>query len=329
MGKESFYKKGYEVSVDNFPAEVSNLANLDVALSTLQRVRVYEQTFEDGTSDLTAYNCTQTVQSDEVYGGSYALKVTLAAGQTGHVTTPTRPVSAGQNVTFSFAHKEDANISDVKLIVIWRRSAGGIIDTEEYTLTPSDTWTVEHRTVTAPNKASTMELRMQATAGATEGNVYLDELTIDIVGQILRVDGNGRIVINLDEDSVGLAKEDKQILVDAERHGQIDVLTMPDVGIQPQGDIQPFSVSTTSNVKTPSSGKALQILAFFYYCDTDITTELRFKNSGNIIAGLPFKGAVAMNLVGVKPPQGSVDEPVEIYLSGTGNVKGWVCYKEV
>ena len=107
------------------------------------------------------------------------------------------------------------------------------------------------------------------------------------------------------------------------------VSSLQNVNVQPQGSIQPFSASSTSDVKTPSSGKALQILAFFYYCDADITTELRFKNSGNVIAGLPFKGAVGMNLVGVKPPQGATDEAVEIYLSGSGNVKGWICYKEV
>jgi len=107
------------------------------------------------------------------------------------------------------------------------------------------------------------------------------------------------------------------------------VSSLQNVNVQPQGSIQPFSASSTSDVKTPSSGKALQILGFFYYCDADITTELRFKNSGNVIAGLPFKGAVAMNLVGVKPLQGAADEAVEIYLSGSGNVKGWICYKEV
>jgi len=101
------------------------------------------------------------------------------------------------------------------------------------------------------------------------------------------------------------------------------------VPVEPLGSIQHFSVSATSDVKAPSSGKSLQILAFFYYCDADITTELRFKNSGNVIGGLPFKGAVAMNLVGVEPPQGNVNEAVEIYLSGSANVKGWICYQEV
>jgi len=140
----------------------SYLPNIDVPVSTLLRIRAYEQGFEDGTTDLTAENCTQTVQSTEVYGGDYALDVAIADGVTGSVTTPTRTVSADQRVTFSYAHKENAYISEIKLIVIWRRSAGGIIDTEEYTLTPTTSWQVDSRTLTAPKNATSMELKMQA-----------------------------------------------------------------------------------------------------------------------------------------------------------------------
>lgn len=101
------------------------------------------------------------------------------------------------------------------------------------------------------------------------------------------------------------------------------------VTVYGSGYIQHFSTTATADVKTPSSGKALRILAFFYYCTADITTELRFKTSGNVIGGLPAKGACGMNLVGRKGPQGSADEVVEIYLSGAGTVKGWICYEEV
>jgi hypothetical protein len=73
----------------------------------------------------------------------------------------------------------------------------------------------------------------------------------------------------------------------------------------------------------------LAILGFFYYSNADITTELRFKTSGKLIAGLSVEGAVGMNLVGMKPPTGEVDEVVEIYLSGSGTVKGWICFEEV
>jgi len=99
--------------------------------------------------------------------------------------------------------------------------------------------------------------------------------------------------------------------------------------LEDRGTIQHFSATATADVKTPSSGKALRILAFFYYCTADITTELRFKTSGNVIGGLSAKGAAGMNLVGRKPPQGSADEVVEIYLSGTGTAKGWICYEEI
>jgi len=99
--------------------------------------------------------------------------------------------------------------------------------------------------------------------------------------------------------------------------------------LEDRGTIQHFSATATADVKIPTTGKALRILAFFYYCTADITTELRFKTSTKVIGGLPAKGAVGMNLVGRKPPQGSGDERVEIYLSAAGTVKGWICYEEV
>ncbi|MBW2673176.1 MAG: hypothetical protein JRD89_07140 [Deltaproteobacteria bacterium] len=183
----------------------SHLPNMDVPVSSLLRIRVYDQTFEEGTSDLTAENCTQTVQTTEVYGGSYALDVSIADGVTGSVTTPARPVSANQRVTFSLAHKENAYISDIKLAVIWRRSSGGTIDAEEYALTPSTSWQVDSRTLTAPQNATTMELQVKATASGGEGHAYLDELTIDLVGQILRTDAAGNVKVTDDMLDVGLS----------------------------------------------------------------------------------------------------------------------------
>jgi len=159
------------------------------------RLRVYEQGFEDGTSDLTATNCTQTVQDTEVFAGTYSLEVTVSAGQTGYVETPMRPVSANQKVTFSYAHKEDANITSLKLIVVWYRENLHEIDTEEYSLTPSTEWTLDARTVAAPKRAAYMALRIEATAGSSDGHVYLDSITIDLAGQIFRVDGAGNLKI--------------------------------------------------------------------------------------------------------------------------------------
>jgi len=186
---------------------IEDIKNLDVKLSTVAITRIYSQGFEKGETDLTANNCTQTVQSTEVFGGSYALKVTVPAGQTGYVETPKRPVSPNQLLTFSFTHKEDANITELKLIVVWYRANGGIITTDEFTLTPSTSWSIESRTVSAPQNATAVSLRIQATAGGENGTIYIDEITIDIVGQILSVDHAGRVKINIDEDSVGLAKD--------------------------------------------------------------------------------------------------------------------------
>jgi len=97
---------------------------------------------------------------------------------------------------------------------------------------------------------------------------------------------------------------------------QIRALTGNDVvTIASLGTILHFSVTATNDIRSPASGKAQRVLAFFYYSSADITTELRFKTSGNVIAGLPAKGAV--------------DEIVEIYLSAAGTVKGWICYEDV
>ncbi|MHC1599230.1 MAG: RHS repeat domain-containing protein [Candidatus Methanospirareceae archaeon] len=178
--------------------DFEKLQNIDVPTSSLVRLRVYEQTFEDGGTDTTADNCTQEIQSSVVYGGSYALKVTIPAGVTGTVTTPSRPVSPNQRVTFAFAHKEEGDITSVKLDVIWLRKTGGVISIEEFELTPSTSWQVDSRTVTAPNQAASMQLRMQATAGSSGGIVYLDEMTIDLAGQILRVDGAGNVMVSVE-----------------------------------------------------------------------------------------------------------------------------------
>jgi len=134
---------------------------LDIPISTLMRVRVYDQDFESGTTDTTATNCTQAVQGTEVYAGSYALKVDITATQTGEIETPSRPVSPNQRVIMAFAHKEDANVSSMKIIMVWRRAAGGVISTDEHDITPSTSWVVDEITVSAPSKAATMTLKME------------------------------------------------------------------------------------------------------------------------------------------------------------------------
>ena len=198
---------GTQLTGRDWSLDFEKLQNIDIPISSLARTRVYEQTFEGGTTDTTANNATQTVQSTEVYAGDYALEVTIASGNTGYIETPKRPVSPHQEVTFAYAHKEDTNIEDIKLEVVWYRASGGIISTDEFTLTPSTSWQVDSRTVTAPSKASTMSMRMKGTAGTSDGTYYLDEITIDLVGQIYRVDGQGNIMVAIETEDVDMAKE--------------------------------------------------------------------------------------------------------------------------
>jgi len=182
----------------------------DIPLSTLIRTRIYEQNFEDGTTDTTAYGgATQEVQSDEVYSGSYALKVTIPAGTTAGIETPKVAVSPQQLITFSFVHKEDSNIDSVKLIISWYRSGGGLIYTEEKGLTLTTDWDIVELTAIAPSRSAYMTIKMEATAGSSDGVVYIDDITMDIKGQILRVDKGGWLkVATKDEgDTIIICKD--------------------------------------------------------------------------------------------------------------------------
>ena len=106
--------------------------------------------------------------------------------------------------------------------------------------------------------------------------------------------------------------------------GDVDVASMPE-----DGTVVHINKTATGDLITPTSGKAIKILGFFFYSTADITVELRFKTSGSVIGGLTTKGVCGMNLIGMKKPQGSTNEIVEVYLSNTGTVKGWVSYSEV
>lgn len=91
-----------------------------------------------------------------------------------------------------------------------------------------------------------------------------------------------------------------------------------------------FNGSSTADVIAPTNPlKALKVTGFFMYGSADATYELRFKTSTNVIAGLNQKGAVGMNLVGAKKPTGKVNETIELYISGSVTVKGWINTKEV
>jgi hypothetical protein len=56
---------------------------------------------------------------------------------------------------------------------------------------------------------------------------------------------------------------------------------------------------------------------------------VRFKSSLNIICGLPFKGAVLLNGIGLVSPIGGVSEDIEVYANGATTIKGWLIIKEV
>jgi len=109
--------------------------------------------------------------------------------------------------------------------------------------------------------------------------------------------------------------------------------TIGKVNIEREGSVTHFSVAATAagstTIYTPATGKAAKVLGWSFYSDADVVVELRFATSGNVIAGLPFKGAHAMNCLGLTAPQGSADEVIEIYVSGAVNVKGWICVEEV
>jgi hypothetical protein len=100
-----------------------------------------------------------------------------------------------------------------------------------------------------------------------------------------------------------------------------------------EGSYVPFSVTLAAagsqTIHTPSSGKKAKVLGFYVKCTADVDWEVRFKTSGQIICGLPFKGAVLLNGIGLETPLGGTDEQIEVYASGAATVKGWLIIKEV
>ena len=158
---------------------------------------------------------------------------------------------------------------------------------------------------------------------ATSGGTWYDAVVEPTTNKPIR----GIAIYNMTSGSklrvTGIEMLKKPIIYQAEKDRQISR----------EGTVvhfaKSFSAAGSSNIVVPASGKALRILAWNFYCDADVTCELRFANSGNVIAGLPAKGATAMNLVGCTAPAGSPDEPIEIYVSDAANVKGWICVEEV
>ena len=219
----------------------------DIPISTLIRTRIYEQDFEDGTTDTTTYGgATQEVQSEEVYSGSHALKVTIPAGTTAGIETPKVAVSPQQLITFSFVHKEDSNINSVKLIITWYRSGGGVIHTEEKELTLTTEWDIVELTAVAPSRSAYMTIKMEATAGSNDGVVYIDDITMDIKGQILRVDRTGKLRV-IDTDLIDEIQSKLDISLSALRDALKPTRSTPEQVLSGQsiaaGDKAEFVVS--------------------------------------------------------------------------------------
>ena len=194
-------------------AELANLSNLDIPLSSLMNVRIYEQSFEDGTSDLNTNNCTQEIETTEVFAGAYSLKVTVLAGETGYVETPTRDISPYQLVRFSFAHKENEYVDTLKLIVIWRRLAGTEIRRYELPVTPSTEWRIDDITLIAPKNSATMAIRIEITA-KTNGDavVYIDDIFMERIGITLRQDAKGNVMVSVQDVAVTVPVRIEDIL---------------------------------------------------------------------------------------------------------------------
>lgn len=100
------------------------------------------------------------------------------------------------------------------------------------------------------------------------------------------------------------------------------ITSLPETGM-----VTHFSKAVTGDIVTTTN--TLKVLGWYFYTDADIKAEINWKTSGNIIAAINGQGISAMNLVGLKKPQGASGEDIEITITGTGNAKGWICTEEI
>lgn len=105
--------------------------------------------------------------------------------------------------------------------------------------------------------------------------------------------------------------------------GKVDVTDVTKTVVQKKIDL-----TATGAIHTPASGKKIRIKAFQWSCDADVITALRFGAGGDLLFPIQAKGVIAMNLVGCNI-EGAVDEILNGYLSGSGNMKGTVLIEEV
>ena len=183
----------YRVFLD-YEKFASFVRTLIESVTSLARVRIYSEDFMRGSTNLTVSNCSYSISTD---GETAFLDVLIPAGNTGYVETPLLPVSPGQTMMFSFSHKEDDNVSSLKLIVVWYKKNGRENSREELGLPVSSTWSDASMTLVVPDNSAYVGLRMEATAGGSDAHVYIDTMTIDLIGYIFRVDELGDIVVSL------------------------------------------------------------------------------------------------------------------------------------
>jgi len=183
----------YRVFLD-YEKFASFVRTLIESVTSLARVRIYSEDFTRGSTNLTASNCSYSISTD---GETAVLDVLIPAGSTGYVETPLLPVSPGQTMMFSFSHREDDNVLSAKLTVVWYKKNGRENSREELGLVVSSAWSDATVTLVVPDNSAYVGLRMEATAGVSDAHVYIDTMTVDLIGYIFRVDELGDIVVRL------------------------------------------------------------------------------------------------------------------------------------
>jgi len=245
------------------------------------------------------------VEYDETYEDYVCILPTSSSG----IAQFTQPILGNlARIVVRYNHEVDGG--EIEIIVQYR---DGTADTFDFTATSGGTW---------------YDAVVEPTTNKPIRGIAIFNMT---TGSKLKVTG----IEMLRKPIVYQAEKDRTITNFPTEYPlpSSQVTDLKNVNVQRAGSIahfaKSFSASGSETIAIPGSGKKLRILAWNFYVDADVTCELRFANSGNVIAGLPAKGATAMNLIGCMAPTGDTDEPIEIYVSDAANVKGWICVEQV
>ena len=237
---------------------------------------------------------------------NYCLK--LPGGETASAVNQIIPPYKGNDLLIMFSAKADVDGDYARVLVVYTDATSEELSVELHT------WFEGHLfKPTSDKRVAHISLRSKA---GNAGAIYFDHVFVVKKMKVYQAEKD-RTITNFPTEYPLPSSQ---------------LADLKNVNVQREGAVvhfsKSFSASGSSDIALPASGKALRILAWNLYCDADVVCELRFKNSGNVIAGLPAKGATAMNLIGCTAPTGDTDEPIEIYVSGAANVKGWVCVEE-